>query len=101
MCATSVDCKTVITDVLMVKSGMYPHMISWDFGWFGISSVVSFPVGAGISWSNHPVGARDSVGSYPVEVGDSLSFYPVGARCLLSCCPVGAGCFFIVSSSWS
>jgi hypothetical protein len=46
MCATSVDCKTVITDVLMVKSDMYPHMISWDFGWFGISSVVSIS-----SWS--------------------------------------------------
>jgi hypothetical protein len=32
--------KTIITDVLMVKSDMDPHMISRDFGWFGNSSVV-------------------------------------------------------------
>jgi hypothetical protein len=28
MCTTSVECKTVITTVLMVMSGMDPHMIS-------------------------------------------------------------------------
>jgi hypothetical protein len=28
MCTTSVECKTVITAVLMVMSGMDPHMIS-------------------------------------------------------------------------
>jgi hypothetical protein len=28
MCTTSVECKTVITAVLTVMSGMYPHMIS-------------------------------------------------------------------------
>jgi hypothetical protein len=27
-CTTSVECKTVITSVLMVMSGMDPHMIS-------------------------------------------------------------------------
>jgi hypothetical protein len=27
-CTTSVECKTVITDVLMVMCGMDPHMIS-------------------------------------------------------------------------
>jgi hypothetical protein len=39
-CTTSVECKTVITVVLIVMSGMDPHMISgtWDefllsFGW--------------------------------------------------------------------
>jgi hypothetical protein len=40
MCTTSTKCKVVITAALMVKSGMDPHLISWDFGWFGISSVV-------------------------------------------------------------
>jgi hypothetical protein len=40
MCTTSAKCKTVITDVLTVKSGMDPHMIGQDFGSFGISSVV-------------------------------------------------------------
>jgi hypothetical protein len=28
MCTTSVECKTIITVVLMVMSGMDPHMIS-------------------------------------------------------------------------
>jgi hypothetical protein len=40
MCTISVECKTVITAVLTVKSDMDPHMISQDFGWFGDSSVV-------------------------------------------------------------
>jgi hypothetical protein len=30
MCTTSVECKTVITVVLTVMSGMDPHMISWN-----------------------------------------------------------------------
>jgi hypothetical protein len=32
MCTTSVECKTVITAVLTVMSGLDPHMISgtWD-----------------------------------------------------------------------
>jgi hypothetical protein len=36
-CTTSAECKTVITAVLMVLSGMDPHMISGNpgFGWFG------------------------------------------------------------------
>jgi hypothetical protein len=32
-CITSVECKTVITVVLMVMSGMDPHMISGNLGW--------------------------------------------------------------------
>jgi hypothetical protein len=31
-CTTSVECKTVITAVLMVMSGMDPHMISGNIG---------------------------------------------------------------------
>jgi hypothetical protein len=38
-CTTSAECKTVITVVLMVMSGMDPHMISGNTGfgldWFG------------------------------------------------------------------
>jgi hypothetical protein len=32
-CTTSAECKTVITAVLMVMSGMDPHMISGNLGW--------------------------------------------------------------------
>jgi hypothetical protein len=37
-CTTSAECKTVITAVLMVMSGMDPHMISWNLRWvwFGL-----------------------------------------------------------------
>jgi hypothetical protein len=37
-CTTSVECKTVITAVLTVMSGMDPHMVSGNpgFGWFGL-----------------------------------------------------------------
>jgi hypothetical protein len=41
MCTTSAECKTVITAVLTVMSGMDPHMISGNPG-FGL--VVSYPV---------------------------------------------------------
>jgi hypothetical protein len=33
MCTTSAECKTVITAVLTVMSGMDPHMISWSLRW--------------------------------------------------------------------
>jgi hypothetical protein len=32
-CTTSAECKTVITTVLIVMSGMDPHMIRWNLGW--------------------------------------------------------------------
>jgi hypothetical protein len=35
MCTTSAECKTVMTDVLTVKSDIDPHKINQDFGWFG------------------------------------------------------------------
>jgi hypothetical protein len=31
-CTTSAECKTIITAVLMVMSGMDPHMIRWNLG---------------------------------------------------------------------
>jgi hypothetical protein len=38
MCTTSTECKTVITVMLTVMSGMDPHMISWNlrWAWFGL-----------------------------------------------------------------
>jgi hypothetical protein len=33
-CTTSAECKTVITAVLTVMSGMDPHMISRTWDWF-------------------------------------------------------------------
>jgi hypothetical protein len=38
MCTTSAKCKTVITAVLTVMSGMDPHMISgtWDEFWLSL-----------------------------------------------------------------
>jgi hypothetical protein len=79
MCTTSAECKTIITVMLTVKSGMDPHMFSQYSGWFKIVWLLGFPVGARISWSNHPVGVGDYVGSYPVGAGD-LSYYHVGSR---------------------
>jgi hypothetical protein len=37
-CTTSTECKTVITSVLTIMSGMDPHMIRWNLGWvwFGL-----------------------------------------------------------------
>jgi hypothetical protein len=37
-CTTSAECKTVITVVLTVMSGMDPHVISWNLRWvwFGL-----------------------------------------------------------------
>jgi hypothetical protein len=37
-CITSAECKTVITDVLAVMSGMDPHMISGNLGWVFVKS---------------------------------------------------------------
>jgi hypothetical protein len=53
MCTISAECKTVITYMFMVKSGMDPHMISWDFGWFGsdFDCVVATKVRSSWSWS--------------------------------------------------
>jgi hypothetical protein len=37
MCTTSVVCKTIITVMLTVMSGMDPHMISGNLGWVLLS----------------------------------------------------------------
>jgi hypothetical protein len=38
-CTTSIECKTVITVVLTVMSGMDPHMISRNLGWIFLLSI--------------------------------------------------------------
>jgi hypothetical protein len=36
-CITSAECKTIITAVLTVMSGMDPHMVSGNLGWVLLS----------------------------------------------------------------
>jgi hypothetical protein len=50
-CTTSAECKTVITAVLMVMSGMDPHMISGNprFGWFVEVDFIRLWVGHGVT----------------------------------------------------
>jgi hypothetical protein len=54
MCTTSTECKTVITAVLTVMSGMDPHMIRWNlrcvwvwFGWLVEVDLIRWWVGHG------------------------------------------------------
>jgi hypothetical protein len=42
MCTTDAECKTVITAVLTVMSGMDPHMISETWVWFGLAESSMF-----------------------------------------------------------
>ena len=54
MCTTSAECKTVITAVLTVMSGMDPHMIRWNlrwvwFGWFFDVDLIRLWVGHGVT----------------------------------------------------
>jgi hypothetical protein len=39
MCTTSAECITVIIAVLMVMSGMDPHMIRWNLIWVWLGLV--------------------------------------------------------------
>jgi hypothetical protein len=52
-CTTSADCKTVITAMLTVMSGMDPYMISGNtgfglvwFGWVGLSKLILLGCGS-------------------------------------------------------
>jgi hypothetical protein len=38
ICTTFIECKTIITIVLMVMSGMDPHIISGNLGWVLVKS---------------------------------------------------------------
>jgi hypothetical protein len=54
MCTTSTECKTVITAVFMVMSGMDPHMISGNLEWVFVKSWLSFvEVGFIRLWVGH------------------------------------------------
>jgi hypothetical protein len=53
MCTTSAECKTVITAVLMVMSGMDPHMISWNLRWVWFGFVGFVEVGFFRLWVSH------------------------------------------------
>jgi hypothetical protein len=54
MCTTSAECKTVITTMLMVMSGMDPHMISGNLGWVFVKSWLGcIDVGFIRLWVNH------------------------------------------------
>jgi hypothetical protein len=53
-CTTSAECKTVITAVLMVMSGMDPHMIRRNlrlvwFGWLVKVDLIRLWVGHGVT----------------------------------------------------
>jgi hypothetical protein len=57
-CTSSAECKTVITAMLMVMSGMDPHMIRWNMrwvwigfwlGWFVEVDLFSMWVGHGVT----------------------------------------------------
>jgi hypothetical protein len=56
-CTTSTECKTVITAVLTVMSGMDPHMIRWNLrwvwfglvGWFVEVDLIRLWVGHGVT----------------------------------------------------
>jgi hypothetical protein len=47
MCATSIECKTVMIVMLTVKSGMDPHMISETWDGFGLVEVGFFRLWVG------------------------------------------------------
>jgi hypothetical protein len=54
MCATSVECKIVITVMITVLSGMDPHMISENLGWVFVKYWLGcFKVSFIRSWVSH------------------------------------------------
>jgi hypothetical protein len=74
MCTTSTECKTVITVMLTVMSGMDPHMISrtWDgFGlvWLVLSKWVS------LGYGSVTVKLRDAIEFVIFEEMSSLLVY--------------------------
>jgi hypothetical protein len=54
MCTTSIECKTVITVMLTVMSGMDPHMITENLGWVLVKSLIWLcPSGLFRLWVGH------------------------------------------------
>jgi hypothetical protein len=64
-CTTSTECKTVITAMLMVMSGMDPHMISWNLRWvcFGLDwfGLVGLSKGIYLGYGSITVRLRDAI----------------------------------------
>jgi hypothetical protein len=53
-CTTSIECKTVITVVFTVMSGMDPQMISGNLGWVSVNSWLGcIEVGFIRMWVSH------------------------------------------------
>jgi hypothetical protein len=72
-CTTSTECKTVITAVLTVMSGMDPHMISGNTGfWFGLV------------WLGCRSGCLLGCGSVTVRFDDAIEVRNMGRYCDLS-----------------
>jgi hypothetical protein len=72
MCTTSTECKTIITVVLTVISGMDPHMISGNpgFGWVGLVGLSKWIL--------------LSCGSITVRLGDAIEVRTLRRYCDLS-----------------
>jgi hypothetical protein len=64
MRTTSAECKTVITVVLTVMSGMDPHMISWNLRW----------VWFGLVWMVLSKWVSLGCGSVTVRLRDAIEF---------------------------
>jgi hypothetical protein len=75
MCTSSIECKTVMTDVLTVMSGMDPHMISesWDRFWLSLG-LDCVEVGLLDCWSV-TVRLRDAIEVVVFEEMSSLLVY--------------------------
>jgi hypothetical protein len=74
MCTTSVVYKTIITVVLMVMSGMDPHMISgtWDGSWLSL-------------WFGCVIVGLLVCGSVAVRLYDAIKVVTIEKISLLSC----------------
>jgi hypothetical protein len=74
MCTTSTECKTVITVVLTVMSGMDPHMISWNLRWDWIGLVGFVEVGS-LGCGSITVRLRDAIEFVIFEEMSTLLVY--------------------------
>jgi hypothetical protein len=78
MCTTSTECKTVITAVFTVMSGMDPHMISGNLGWVLLMSWVGFCQSGLLDFWSVMVRRHDAIEAISFE---KMSLLP----CLLDC----------------
>jgi hypothetical protein len=74
MCTTSAECKIVITVVLMVMSGMGPHMISWNLRWVWLVRLV-LSKWVSLGYGSVTVRLRDAIDFVIFEEMSSLLVY--------------------------